>query len=147
MKPAESGNTVKVHYTGTLDDGTVFDSSREHAPLEITIGNGQLIQGFDNAVVGMKVGDEKTVTILSQEAYGEHRNELLVQFDIAQFPEDVVPEVGLQLNLKNPEGQVVHAVITSVGADSVTLDANHPLAGKDLSFEIEMMEIQLETGP
>lgn len=142
MKSAESGSTVKVHYTGKLDDGTVFDSSRERDPLEITIGNGQLIKGFENALIGMNVGDEKTVTISAEEAYGKHSNELVVKFDISQFPEDIDPKVGLHVNLKSPEGRVMQTVITGVGEDSVTLDANHPLAGKDLTFEIEMMGIQ-----
>ncbi|MBI5663907.1 MAG: peptidylprolyl isomerase [Nitrospirae bacterium] len=141
MKPAESGNTVKVHYTGTLDDGNEFDSSRERDPLEFTIGDGQMIPGFEKAVTGMNVGDTKTVKITANEAYGAHREELVIKISKSQFPGNIVPVAGLQLSLKSPEGQIVTAVITSIEGDSVLLDANHPLAGKDLTFDIELVEI------
>ena len=141
MKSAGSGNTVKVHYTGTLEDENVFDSSRERDPLEFIIGDGQMIPGFENAVTGMSVGDTKTVKIPANEAYGVHREELVVKIDRAQFPDNIVPIAGLQLSLKSPDGKIVNAVITSVEGDSVSLDANHPLAGKDLTFDIELMEI------
>jgi peptidylprolyl isomerase len=141
MKSAGSGNTVKVHYTGTLDDGNVFDSSRERDPLEFIMGEGQMIPGFENAVAGMNVGDTKTVKIPAIEAYGVHRDELVVKINRVQFPDNIVPVPGLQLSLKSPDGKIVNAVITSVEADSVSLDANHPLAGKDLTFDIELMEI------
>lgn len=141
MGAAEAGSSVKVHYTGKLDDGTVFDSSRERTPIEFTIGEGQLIGGFENAVVGMALNDTKTINIPAAEAYGEHRSELVVDVKKSQFPENIVPEEGLHLDLKNPEGKVMKAVITSVGEDEVTLDANHPLAGKDLTFDLELVEI------
>lgn len=141
MKSAESGSTVKVHYTGTLDDGNVFDSSREREPLEFTIGNGQLIRGFEDAVTGMTVGDVKTVKISASEAYGERRNELVITISKQQFPEHISPAEGLQLSLKSPDGSILNAIITMVAEDSVTLDANHPLAGQDLNFNIELMEI------
>jgi FKBP-type peptidyl-prolyl cis-trans isomerase 2 len=142
MKSATTGSVVKVHYTGKLDDGTVLDSSRERSPLEFTIGSGQLIKGFDNAVNGMETGEEKTVKIPAVEAYGEHRSDLLVEFEKKQFPENADPKVGYQLDLKSPDGRVVNAVITSVEDDMVTLDANHPLAGKDLTFEIELVDVR-----
>lgn len=141
MKSAESGSTVIVHYTGTLDDGIVFDSSREREPLEFTIGNGQLIRGFEDAVTGMTVGDVKTVKISASEAYGERRNELVITISKQQFPEHISPAEGLQLSLKSPDGSILNAIITMVAEDSVTLDANHPLAGQDLNFNIELMEI------
>lgn len=141
MKSAGSGDTVRVHYTGTLDDGSVFDSSKDRDPLEFIIGDGQMIPGFEKAVTGMNVGDTKTVKIAANEAYGAHREELVIKLSRAQFPDNIVPVAGLQLSLKSPEGQIVNAVITSVDGDSVLLDANHPLAGKDLTFDIELMEI------
>jgi peptidylprolyl isomerase len=141
MSSAGSGSTVKVHYTGTLEDGNVFDSSRDRDPIEFIIGDGQMIPGFEKAVTGMKVGDAKTVKISASEAYGAHRDELVIKIDRSQFPDNIVPIAGLQLSLKSPEGQIVNAVITSVEADTVMLDANHPLAGKDLTFDIELMEI------
>jgi len=141
MTSAGSGNTVRVHYTGTLDDGSVFDSSRERDPLEFRIGDGQMILGFEKAVTGMNVGDTKTVKIAANEAYGAHRDELVIKIGRSQFPDNIVPVAGLQLSLKSPEGQIVNAVITSVEADTVLLDANHPLAGKDLTFDIELVEI------
>lgn len=142
MKSAETGNSIKVHYEGKLEDGTVFDSSKERNPLEFTIGSGQIIKGFDNAVIGMEVGEAKTVNIPAEEAYGEHRADLVVNIKADQFPENITPQVGLPLQLKNPDGGDLNATITSVEGDDVTLDANHPLAGKDLTFEIELVEIQ-----
>jgi peptidylprolyl isomerase len=141
MTSAGSGNTVRVHYTGTLDDGSVFDSSRDHDPLEFKIGDGRMIPGFEKAVTGMNVGDTKTVKIPANEAYGTHRDELVVKVNRSHFPDNVVPVAGLQLSLKSPEGQIVNAIITSVEDEAVLLDANHPLAGKDLNFEIELMEV------
>lgn len=141
MKGAENGDTVKVHYTGRFDDGTVFDSSRDREPLEFTLGKGHLIKGFEDAVVGMFVGETKTVKILSNEAYGPQRDELMLSVERAQFPSDIEPKRGLILTLKQPYGEVIDVVVTEVSEDSVTLDANHPLAGKDLTFEIEMTEV------
>ncbi len=141
MKSANVGSTVKVHYTGKLDDGNVFDSSREREPIEFTIGQGQLISGFENAVVGMAAGDTKTIKISSNEAYGTHRDELVINIDRARLPQNIDPKEGLCLNLRNPDGGTLEVTITSVDETSVTLDANHPLAGKDLTFEIELMEV------
>ncbi len=141
MKSAEAGNAVKVHYTGKLDDGNVFDSSRERDPLEFTIGSGQLIKGFEDAVVGMRAGDVKTVKIPAAEAYGDSRDELIITINKEQFPEHISPAEGLQLDLKSPDGAVLNAIITAVEEESVILDANHPLAGKDLNLDIELLEI------
>lgn len=141
MSQAEKGNTVKVHYTGTLTDETIFDSSREREPIEFTVGAGQMIAGFDSAVVGMKVGDSKKVTIPSAEAYGEKNPEALIKVDKAQLPEGMKPEVGMQLEAKQEDGRSQVLVVDQVAEDHVILDGNHPLAGKDLVFDIEMMEI------
>ena len=141
MKSAESGSAVRVHYTGTLDDGNVFDSSRERDPLEFTIGSGQLIKGFEDTVLGMTAGDVRTVKIQAAEAYGDRRDELVITINKQQFPENISPAEGLQLDLKSPDGSVLNAIITAVEEESVILDANHPLAGKDLNFDIELIEI------
>jgi len=141
MSMAKDGDDVKVHYTGSLDDGTVFDSSRDREPMQFTLGKGQLIKGFENAVTGMSVGEKKTVRILSNEAYGPHRDELILKFNKADFPPDIEPKEGLVLNLKSPDGRFLLAEITEVSGDSVTLDANHPLAGQDLTFEIDLVEV------
>ena len=138
-----AGNkTAKVHYTGTLEDGTVFDSSRERDPFEFVVGAGQVIKGFDDAVVDMAVGDTKTVTVPSDEAYGPHFAERVIEVDHGQFGEGVIPEVGMQLQSDGGEGQPPMVVtVTEVTEDKVILDANHPLAGQDLTFEIELLEL------
>jgi peptidylprolyl isomerase len=141
MKQAENGNTVKVHYTGRLDDGMVFDSSKDREPLEFTLGKGHLIKGFEDAVAGMSVGETKTVIIPSNEAYGPHKDELMFRIDRAQFPPNIEPRMGLILSLRQPDGGVIHVAVTEISDNSVTLDANHPLSGKDLTFEIEIMEV------
>ena len=140
MAQVKDGDTVKVHYTGTLEDGTVFDSSREREPLEFTLGGGMLIPGFEKAVVDMSVGDSTTVTIPADEAYGQRNDEMVIDVAKDQVPEHITPEVGMLLQLES-EGGVMEVVITEVKDDSITLDANHPLAGKDLTFEIELVEI------
>lgn len=141
MEKAQNGNNVKVHYTGTLEDGTVFDSSKDREPLQFTLGKGQLIKGFEDAVMGMSVGEAKTVKIPSDEAYGPRRDELLLRFDKADVPTSIEPREGLVLNLKDPSGRVMTAVIAEISEDSLTLDANHPLAGEDLTFKIDLVEI------
>ena len=141
MKQAETGNTIKVHYTGKLDDGTVFDSSREREPLEFTIGGGGLIKGFEDAVMGMAVGDTKTIRIPAAKAYGTYRDDLAMNVGKTQFPPDIEPKEGVMICLRHPDGGTIDAMITAVDEDSVTLDANHPLAGKDLTFDLEMVDI------
>ena len=142
MTENADNKNAKVHYTGTLADGTVFDSSRERDPFEFTVGIGQVIKGFDDAVVDMAVGDTKTVTVLSDEAYGPHFAERVIEVDHGQFGEGVIPEVGMQLQSDGGEGQPPMVVtVTEVTEDKVILDANHPLAGQDLTFEIELLEL------
>ena len=139
-KRAGRGDTVRIHYTGTLDDGSVFDSSRGRRPLEFTVGSGQVIPGFDAAVTGMSVGDEKTVTIPAGEAYGERHGDQELTVERAQLPDDMDPAVGDQLQMSDGTNQFLVRV-TAVTKETVTLDANHPLAGKDLTFALELMEI------
>ncbi len=141
MIQAGNGNTIKVHYTGRLDDGTVFDSSRDRDPLEFTIGGGGIIKGFEDGVIGMAVGDKKTIRIPSDEAYGPYRDDLVMSVNRAQFPPDIKAEKGQMLSLRHPNGQCMEVMITETTDDSVTLNANHPLAGKDLTFDLEMVEI------
>jgi len=141
MSQAKEGDKVKVHYTGKLEDGTVFDSSENRPPLEFEIGKGNVIPGFESGVVGMELNGKKTVTIEPDDAYGQRRDELTVEVTKADFPEDITPDVGQQLQIKRPDGNVIDVAITKVEGDKVTLDANHPLAGKTLVFDIELVEI------
>jgi peptidylprolyl isomerase len=138
MSQAKAGDTVRVHYTGTLDDGTVFDSSDGGDPLEFTLGDGNVIPGFDTAVDGMSVGDTRNVKIEARDAYGPHMPALLVEVARDQLPPDLEPEVGQQLGLQHPSGQMMPVTITAI---KVTLDANHPLAGQALNFEIKLVDI------
>lgn len=141
MSKVKDGDTVKVHYTGTLEDGTVFDTSREREPLEFTLGGGQLIPGFEKAVLGMAEGDTTEVSIESGDAYGERRDDLELEVSKSDLPDNIEPEVGMQLQMQQEEGRAIPVQITDVEDEYVTLDANHPLAGKDLNFEIELVEI------
>jgi peptidylprolyl isomerase len=141
MAQAKHGDTVKVHYTGKLDDGTVFDSSAEREPLEFTIGQGNIIPGFEQAVVGMNLGDSKTEVIPIERAYGPYLEEMVVTIDRQQMPADMDPEIGQQLQIQQPDGQVIPVVITEISGSAVTLDANHPLAGEALTFDIQLVEI------
>ncbi len=141
MQQAKSGDTVKVHYSGRLEDGTTFDSSSGREPLEFKVGNGDVIKGFDEGVTGMTVGEKKTVHIPADEAYGQKDDDRIVEFPRANFPPDMKPEVGMQLNMSTQSGQVIPVTITEVREENVLLDANHPLAGKDLIFDIELVDI------
>lgn len=141
MSIIKNGDTVKVHYTGTLEDGNTFDSSLNREPLEFTLGQGQLIPGFEKAVIGLKVGDVTTANIPASEAYGEFNPEMTIEVNRNHLPDDFEPEVGAQLQLNQPNGQVVPVQVTKVDGDLVTIDANHPLAGKALIFNIEIVEI------
>jgi len=139
--PIKDGDTLRVHYTGTLADGTVFDSSRERDPLEFTLGRGMLIPGFEAAVLGREAGDVVSTTIPPEDAYGTVDPELIFTVARAQVPSHIPLEVGTPLQLSNEQGQM-DVTITEVDAEEVTLDANHPLAGKALTFEIEILEIK-----
>ena len=142
MSTAQNGNHVKVHYTGKLTDGTVFDSSQGREPLAFTLGQGNMIPGFEKGVLGMAVGDTKTVNIQPEEAYGERRDDLLIKVPIDQVPADITPEIGMQLAVNQPDGRQVPVVIAEVNEIEITLDANHHLAGRELVFEIELVEVQ-----
>lgn len=141
MSKAKDGDTVKVHYTGTLENGEVFDTSQEREPLEFQLGQGQLIPGFEKAVIGMSEGDSTTVDIPSDEAYGEIRDDLIINVPKDQLPDDVEPKIGMQLQVNQQNGQPIPVRITEVKDEELILDANHPLAGKDLSFEIKLLEV------
>ncbi|HKK01300.1 MAG TPA: peptidylprolyl isomerase [Desulfuromonadales bacterium] len=140
---SQTEKKAKVHYTGSLSDGTVFDSSRERKePLEFTVGAGQVIKGFDDAVADMGVGDKKTVTVPADEAYGPYREDMVFEVESTQFAEGVVPEVGMQLQGQAEEDAAPMIVtVKKIEDEKVTLDANHPLAGQDLTFEIELVEV------
>ncbi len=141
MSIIKDGDTVKVHYKGTLESGEVFDSSEGKDPLQFTMGAGQLIPGFEKAVMGLKVGDSTETNIPSAEAYGEHNPEMEVTVQKSQLPADMEPEIGMQLQLNQENGRPVPCQITKIDGDVITIDANHPLAGKDLIFNIEIVEI------
>jgi peptidylprolyl isomerase len=141
MQQVQNGDTVKVHYHGKLTDGTTFDSSEGREPLEFEVGSGMVIAGFDNGVTGMSVGEKKTIEIPVDEAYGAKQDDLLMEFPKTNFPADMVPEVGMQLNMSNGSGQNFPVVIREVKDDVVVLDANHPLSGEDLVFDLELVEI------
>src|SRR5210317_903244 len=141
MTQAKSGDTVRIHYTGTLEDGTQFDSSDGRDPPEFELGGGQVIPGFDSAVDGMAVGENKSVTIQPEQAYGERHEQLVQEVPKSALPEDMEPAVGMQLQSQSPDGQVMNLVITDVADETITVDANHPLAGQPLTFAIELVEI------
>jgi FKBP-type peptidyl-prolyl cis-trans isomerase 2 len=141
MTKAKHGDTVRVHYTGKLEDGTVFDSSRQRDPLQVTLGSGQVISGFERALEGMSPGDSKSVAVPPAEGYGDRQDDRIIQYDRSRLPAGAAPEVGQQVQLQSQDGSQIPAVVTRVSESSITLDANHPLAGRDLTFELELVEI------
>ena len=141
MLMAKAGDTVRVHYTGTLDDGTEFDSSCGRDPLEFQLGGGMVIPGFDSAVTGMFVGTKRKHTIVSAEAYGERDPQRVVLVPPEQVPPGAEFKAGDQVQLQDPEGHVMVALVASIDDEGVVLDMNHPLAGQDLTFELELLEI------
>ena len=141
MTQVKSGDKVAIHYTGTLTDGSVFDSSEGRDPLEFTVGSGQIIPGLDKALPGMTVGEKKTVSIAPEEAYGPLQEGAMQQVPIEQVPADIPKEVGLQLQMQSPQRQVIPVTIAEVTETHITLDANHPLAGKELTFAFEIVKI------
>ena len=141
MQQVKKGDTVKVHYHGKLTNGTTFDSSAGREPLEFEVGSGMVIPGFDEGVTGMVIGDKKTIHIPADQAYGPKEEHMIMEFPRDRFPADMVPEVGMQLNMSNGSGQNFPVVITEVRETAVVLDANHPLAGEDLIFDLELVAI------
>jgi peptidylprolyl isomerase len=141
MQQVKSGDTVQVHYEGKLKSGELFDSSEGREPLEFTVGSGQVINGFDKAVVDMEPGEKKTVHIPVADAYGERTSEALISVPRSEFPADLNPEVGQELQMSDDQGHVFPVVVAEVGDDHIVLDANHPLAGEDLTFDITLVKI------
>lgn len=141
MSNATSGDKVQIHYKGTLDDGTEFDSSAGRDPMEFELGSGEVISGFDKAVEGMAVGDTKSVRIEPADAYGPRHDQLVQQIPRSALPDDLSPEAGMALQGKSADGQVTLFTVTEVAGDSITVDANHPLAGLALNFDIELVAI------
>jgi peptidylprolyl isomerase len=141
MTVAKSGDSVKVHYTGTLEDGTQFDSSAGVDPLEFTLGGGQVIAGFDEAITGMAPGEKKNVIIPAEKAYGQRNEEMVINAPRDEVPEGITPEVGQRLQLAGPNNQPIMVEVTDVTDEHIQLDANPPLAGKDLTFDLELVEI------
>lgn len=141
MAEAKEGDTVKVHYKGTLQDGTVFDDSRDREPLEFTIGAGEIITGFEDVVIGMEPGEELTAEVDAEDAYGERHDELVASVNRDEMPDDLDPQVGQRLEMQDKNGESMILAVSDVDDSTVTLDANHPLAGEDLVFGIELLEI------
>lgn len=141
MSEAKTGDTVRINYVGTLNDGQMFDSSEGRDPLEFVVGSGQIIKGLDSAIPGMTVGDKKTVNVPCDEAYGQTNPDARQAVPREQIPADIPVEVGTQLQMQTPQGQVVPVTVADVSETEVTLDANHPLAGQDLNFAIELVGI------
>lgn len=141
MSKVKENDTVKVHYTGKLTNGQVFDSSLEREPLQVTLGQKSLIPGFENGLINMELNEKKTVVIPVEEAYGEIQKELFQKVPLSELPEEIKPEVGMGLMAKNPDGTERQLRITDVRKDAIIIDANHPLAGEELTFELEVIEI------
>lgn len=141
MAQSKKGDSIKVHYTGTLTDGTVFDSSEGKDPLEVTLGSGAVIPGFDAALTGMEVGEKKTVTIPYKKAYGPHNAEMVMQIPVSQVPEDMSPKIGNKMQVGGAAGEVMTVTVLDITDDFIVLDANPPLAGENLTFAIEMIAI------
>ena len=141
MTRAKNGDTVKVHYMGRLEDGRVFETTKNHQPLEFVMGSGKIIPGFEKSVLGMEVGDTKTIRIPPDEAYGPRRQDLIVDIKKSDFPDNIRPAIGQRLQIRQPNGHFIDVIIMDMNEDLVTLDANHPLAGNSLIFDVELVEI------
>ena len=142
MSQVKQNDTVKVHYTGKLADGQVFDTSEGKEPIEFTLGQGQLIPGFENGLIDMKLNEKKTINIPVEEAYGQPREELVQEVEKSQLPPEIEPEVGMGLVSKTPDGREMNLLVAEVKEDTIVVDGNHPLAGKDLIFDLEVVEIK-----
>ena len=141
MGNAKKGDTVRVHYTGKLEDGTVFDTSEDNASMEFKIGEGELLKAFEQAVVGMSIGDKKTIKIPMEEAYGPRKDEMVFEFDKARWPENFNAEIGQELQMYRADGKPVNITVIAKSEKSYTMDCNHALAGKDLTFDLRLEEI------
>ena len=142
MSQAKKNDLVKIHYTGSLKDGNVFDSSyKAKKPMEIKLGIGSVIEGFEQAIIGMKTGDKKTVKIPPEKAYGQYEIKNILEIDKSQIPADAKIKTGMKLQLQSPKGEHTNVIVKKIGEDKITLDANHPLAGQELTFELELVEI------
>lgn len=141
MTQVKENNTVKVHYTGKLADGQVFDSSEGKEPLQFTLGQGRLIPGFEKGLIDMKLNEKKTINIAVEDAYGEPREDLIIEVSKTELPQEMAPEVGMGLVSRTPEGQEMNLLVVEVKDETVILDGNHPLAGRDLIFDLEVVEI------
>jgi FKBP-type peptidyl-prolyl cis-trans isomerase SlpA len=142
MSQVKENNTVKVHYTGKLADGQIFDTSEGKEPIEFVLGQGRLIPGFEKGLIDMKVSEKKTITIAKEEAYGEVNNDLIQEVKKTELPQDMEPEVGMGLVSKSPDGREMNLMVVEVKEESIVIDGNHPLAGKDLVFDLEVVEIK-----
>jgi FKBP-type peptidyl-prolyl cis-trans isomerase SlpA len=142
MSQVKQDDTVKVHYTGKLANGEVFDSSLERDPMEFQVGKGQLIPGFENGIIDMKVNEKKTLVIPSDQAYGEPRKELVQEVPKDKLPEEIKPEIGMGLVSTTPDGNEIQLVVKEIKDDAIVVDGNHPLAGQELTFDIEVIEIK-----
>lgn len=141
MTQVKENNTVKVHYTGKLADGQVFDTSEGKEPLAFTLGEGRLIPGFEKGLIDMKLNEKKTINLTKDEAYGDPREDLIIEVPKSELPQEMTPEVGMGLVSRTPEGQEMNLMVVEVRDETVVLDGNHPLAGKDLIFDLEVVEI------
>lgn len=141
MATVKEGDRVKVHYTGKLEDGTIFDSSRDGTPLEFTVGKAELIKGFDRGVIGMSAGESKTINISAEDAYGPHNKERVFEFNRDRSPRDFNPPIGQQVHMQRADGQPVVVTVIDKSDKSFTMDSNHPMAGKNLTFDITLVEI------
>jgi len=141
MAKAKKDDTVKVHYTGKFKDGNTFDTSEGRDPLSFTIGKDQVIPGFENGIIDMEVGEKKTVEIPVAEAYGEYRKELLLKVDLKQLPEGAKPVIGDKLEMTNENGDIIPVLVADITDTDIVLDANHPLSGQELTFDLELVSI------
>lgn len=141
MQQAKTGDIVNVHYHGKLTDGTTFDSSEGRDPLSFTLGAGQVIKGFDDAIMNMAPGDKKTINIPVEEGYGQRNDDMMMEYPITEFPPEMQPAVGMEIQMGDNSGNIFPVVIVAVNEETVLLDANHPLAGKDLIFDLELVSI------
>jgi len=141
MAKAENGSTVKIHFTGKYEDGTVFDSSRDRDPLEFTVGDGKTIEGLEQSVVGMEAGETKDITLTPDKAFGDRDEDMVRAIERSQIPEEIDLAVGMPLQVQSPEGESYMVMVADLDEETVTLDGNHPLAGQTLSFDIELVEV------